>query len=93
MALLKHFGGTLAEHVKPRYTLTYFNARGRAETTRFMFKMTDVDFVDKRIEGTWPQEKKSKVLNIPKYLITPGVFVQFWGTFRNVVSLRSRAGV
>ena len=75
MALLKHFGGTLAEMVMPRYTLTYFNARGRAETTRFMFKMADVDFVDKRIEGTWPQEKKSKVLNITKYAMSRGLFV------------------
>ena len=45
----------------PKVKLTYFNARGRAEVSRIMFKIADVDFEDHRIEGTWKdQDKPSK---------------------------------
>ena len=44
----------------PSYKLTYFNAKGRGEVTRQMFKYKNVEFEDNRIEGTWQEEKPSK---------------------------------
>ena len=60
MALLKHFQGSLAQVVVPTYKLTYFNARGRAETTRYMLKLADVEFIDNRIDRSWSEDRKSK---------------------------------
>ena len=34
-----------------KYTLVYFNGRGRAEVSRMLFALADVEFVDTRIEG------------------------------------------
>lgn len=46
----------------PKYRLTYFNGRGRAEVTRLMFALAGVEFEDKRIQGEeWPALKPSKV--------------------------------
>jgi len=43
--------------------LTYFSGRGRAEVTRYLFKIAGRDFIDKRITGEqWPEFKKSKSL-------------------------------
>jgi len=35
---------------KDKYTLTYFNVRGMAEPIRYMFKYSEVDFEDKRLD-------------------------------------------
>ena len=45
----------------PSYKLTYFNVRGRAEVTRYMFKLNDVEFEDVRLEGTWAEFKPSEL--------------------------------
>ena len=86
MALLKHFQGSLAQVVVPTYKLTYFNARGRAETTRYMLKLADVEFIDNRIDRSWSEDRKSK-----KPQITPlcemGDFVNPCVLFRYVVSM------
>ena len=34
-----------------KYTLVYFDARGRAEVTRMLFALADVAYEDKRIKG------------------------------------------
>lgn len=41
-----------------KYVLTYFNAKGRAETIRLVFAVAGVPFEDKRIQGqNWPELK------------------------------------
>jgi len=41
-----------------KYVLTYFNARGRAETIRLAFAVAGVAYEDKRIQGqNWPELK------------------------------------
>lgn len=43
---------------KPKYTLTYFNGRGRAETIRLLFAAAGVAYEDKRVEfADWSQLK------------------------------------
>ena len=49
----------------PSYKLTYFNVRGRAEGTRYMFKLKGVEFEDVRLElksDEWKKLKPSKFL-------------------------------
>ena len=44
----------------PTYKLTYFNARARAEPTRFIFAQSGVPYEDKRIEfKDWPELKSN----------------------------------
>lgn len=44
-----------------KYKLTYFEAMGRAETARLMFKTAGIEFEDHRITfEDWPELKKSK---------------------------------
>ena len=41
-----------------KYTLVYFNGRGRAEVSRMLFALADVEYVDKRIGvEDWPTLK------------------------------------
>ena len=43
---------------KPKYVLTYFNGRGRAETIRLLFAVAGVSYEDKRVEfPQWPELK------------------------------------
>ena len=42
----------------PSYKLTYFDARGRAEVTRYLLKMNDVAFEDVRVNGEKWQDLK-----------------------------------
>ena len=48
----------------PKYKLTYFNMRGRAEVTRFLFALAEQPYEDVRIEGanwrTDPDHKDCK---------------------------------
>ncbi|XP_072016298.1 hematopoietic prostaglandin D synthase-like [Amphiura filiformis] len=42
----------------PKYKLTYFNARGRAEVVRYVFALAGAEYEDHRIEGAdWPTLK------------------------------------
>ena len=51
----------------PKYKLTYFDLRGRAETTRLLFTVSGVAFEDERIgQEQWRSIKHSK--NIRKKL-------------------------
>ncbi len=34
-----------------KYTLVYFDARGRAEVTRMLFALANVAYEDKRVKG------------------------------------------
>ena len=34
-----------------KYTLVYFDAPGRAEVSRFLFALADVEYEDKRVTG------------------------------------------
>ncbi|XP_045104813.1 hematopoietic prostaglandin D synthase-like [Portunus trituberculatus] len=44
----------------PQYKLIYFDARGRAELTRWIFAYGGIDYVDERIKKEdWPERKKS----------------------------------
>ncbi|XP_033108531.1 hematopoietic prostaglandin D synthase-like [Anneissia japonica] len=44
--------------MSPKYTLTYFNARGAAEPCRFMFAVAGVEYEDKRVKSEdWPAIK------------------------------------
>ena len=43
----------------PKYVLTYFNVRGRAEPTRLLFKAAGVEFEDRRFSfEEWGNEKE-----------------------------------
>ena len=43
----------------PKYVLTYFNVRGRAEPTRLLFKAAGVEFEDRRFSfEEWGKEKE-----------------------------------
>ena len=43
----------------PKYVLTYFAVRGRAEITRLLFKVAGVEFEDKRLTfEEWGKEKE-----------------------------------
>jgi len=45
----------------PKYKLTYFDARGRAETIRLVFAAAGIKYEDKRIDGAaWGAMKSSK---------------------------------
>ena len=42
----------------PKYTLTYFDAAGRAEVIRILFAAAGVEFTDRRLSGPeWGQQK------------------------------------
>ena len=46
---------------KRSYTLTYFDIRGRAETSRMLFALAEVKYKDNRVSYMeWPQLKPSK---------------------------------
>ena len=46
----------------PKYKLTYFNGRGRAELSRQIFALAGEEYEDYRLkEGEWPTLKPSKV--------------------------------
>ena len=50
----------------PSYKLIYFDARGRGETARMLFKLAGVDFVDKRVDypsAEWDELKRSKCIH------------------------------
>ena len=41
-----------------KYTLVYFDGRGRAEVCRILFALADVEYEDKRIQGAdWEKLK------------------------------------
>ncbi|XP_071528349.1 hematopoietic prostaglandin D synthase-like [Panulirus ornatus] len=43
----------------PEYKLIYFNVRGRAEITRWIFEYSGIPYTDERIEkDDWPERKK-----------------------------------
>ena len=49
----------------PSYKLIYFDARGRGETARMLFKLAGVDFEDKRVDypsAEWDELKQSKCI-------------------------------
>ena len=52
----------------PNFKLTYFNVRGRAETSRMLFALVGQDYVDERIPfEDWPKVKQSE--SIPYTLL------------------------
>lgn len=51
------------------YTLTYFDARGRAEPIRLLFALAGVPFEDRGIGPTWPEEKAKTPLGQLPYLV------------------------
>ncbi len=47
--------------MSPKVTLTYFDARARAELIRLILRVGEVDFVDNRIsQEEWPALKQSQ---------------------------------
>ena len=45
----------------PTYKLTYFNSKGRAEVTRYLFKLKNVPFEDVRLtREQWLELKPSE---------------------------------
>jgi len=49
---------TMGSGDRRTYTLTYFDIRGRAETSRILFAIAGVKFTDRRISYTeWPALK------------------------------------
>ena len=52
-----------------KYSLVYFNAQGRAEVSRYLYALADVEYEDKRVTGEeWakfkPGEHYVSVTNI-----------------------------
>ena len=46
-----------------KYTLIYFNGRGRAEVSRLLFALADVEYEDERIVSeNWPNMKPGEKL-------------------------------
>ena len=46
-----------------KYTLIYFNGRGRAEVSRLLFALADVEYEDERIVGeNWSKMKPGEEL-------------------------------
>ena len=46
-----------------KYTLIYFNGRGRAEVSRLLFALADVEYEDERIVSeNWPKMKPGEKL-------------------------------
>ena len=46
----------------PKYKLTYFATKGRAETARMIFAVAGVDCEDERISwANWPAVKESEI--------------------------------
>ena len=50
-----------------KYTLNYFNGRGRAEIIRLIFAAAGVEFTDNRIED-WPRTKAETPIGQVPYL-------------------------
>lgn len=69
----------------PKYKLTYFDLRGRAETTRLLFTVSGVAFEDERIgQEQWRSIKHSK--DIRKYSQTRKLILMvFYVTFRALI--------
>lgn len=45
----------------PEYKLIYFNARGRAEISRWIMAYGNIPYTDERVEkADWPERKKSE---------------------------------
>lgn len=54
----------------PEYKLIYFNARGRAELTRWIFAYGDIAFTDERFEmSDWPAKKQSEFTLKPEQVL------------------------
>lgn len=52
----------------PKYTLYYFNGRGRAEICRMMFAAAGVQYTDKRFEiNEWDKYRKGKYHTLSLY--------------------------
>ena len=62
---LQHFARSVEKKVSnmaPKYVLTYFNVRGRAEATRLLFKAAGVEFEDRRITfEEWGKQKEELI--------------------------------
>ena len=57
----------------PTYKLTYFNARGAAETARYIFAQAGVKYEDVRVEGEeWPKLKPSTPFGVLPVLEVDG---------------------
>ena len=60
------FSSSALKTMAPRYKLTYFDLRGRAEPTRIALAYAGVDYDDVRVsfenrfEGEWSEMKNSK---------------------------------
>lgn len=51
----------MSKAAKAKYTLTYFNGRGRGETLRMLFSIVGISYEDKRVEfAQWPELKPRK---------------------------------
>jgi len=56
------------------YKLNYFNVRGRAEVSRILFFLNDVEFIDNRIPfNEWPKHKDSFVFKQMPVLEVDGI--------------------
>ena len=48
-----------------KYTLVYFNGRGRGEVSRILFALADVEYEDKRVTGeSWTAFKPGEQLSL-----------------------------
>lgn len=54
----------------PKYVLTYFNVRGRAEATRLMFKAAGAEFEDRRITFEEWGKRKEELKSGESYSVT-----------------------
>ncbi|PIK41815.1 sigma class glutathione-s-transferase 2 [Apostichopus japonicus] len=72
----------------PTYKLTYFNVKGRAEPTRYMFALAGVDYEDERIGGDkWKALKSTLPLGqMPLLYVDGKVFPQSNAIHRYVAS-------
>ena len=54
-----------------KYTLTYFDAKGRAEISRLIFAAANVEYIDDRVTD-WPEGKDQAPLGQMPYLTIDG---------------------
>ena len=70
----------------PKYKLTYFNAKGRAETSRILFALAKQEYEDDRFAfEDWPQRKPGMFYIYVVLLYKVHLFISKWFIFKFIM--------